>query len=47
MTTRLALILAAMILAAIIADVALNAGAATHFLIVRLVDFMDWLAFWR
>ncbi|MEM9854130.1 MAG: glyceraldehyde-3-phosphate dehydrogenase [Pseudomonadota bacterium] len=47
MTNRLALILVALLIGAYFIDSALNEGAATLFLIRRLVDLFEWMAFWR
>ncbi|MEL6548633.1 MAG: hypothetical protein AAFQ54_00140 [Pseudomonadota bacterium] len=47
MTTRLAIIIFALILAAIAIDAALLGGEATVFLIRRVLDLIEWVAFWR
>ncbi|MGR3495311.1 hypothetical protein [Citreimonas sp.] len=47
MTNRLALILGALVLAAIGADIALQDGRALLFLARKLLVLIDWMAFWR
>lgn len=47
MTDRIALSLGAVILAALVADLALNNASATLFLLVKFADMIEWLAFWR
>lgn len=47
MTNRLAIILGCIILAALILDQVLNDGAASLFLSKRLLELIEWLAFWR
>jgi hypothetical protein len=47
MSNRTALLIATAILAAIAADLVLNAGAAGRFLLARLVAAVEWLVFWR
>ncbi|SDY27094.1 hypothetical protein [Citreimonas salinaria] len=47
MTTRLALILGAVVLAAIAADLVLSDGRALLFLARKLLVLIDWMAFWR
>ncbi|MGB0800009.1 MAG: glyceraldehyde-3-phosphate dehydrogenase [Planktomarina sp.] len=47
MTHRLALIVGGMIIAALLLDLILQGGDATHFLLRKLMDLIEWLAFWR
>ncbi len=47
MSTRTAFAVAAVILAGLLADMALNGGAATLFLLRKLVAAVEWLVFWR
>ncbi|MGL6212103.1 MAG: hypothetical protein ACRC14_19940 [Paracoccaceae bacterium] len=47
MSDRSYLIFALLIVAAVIADAVLNDGAALFFLMIKLVDLVEWLAFWR
>jgi hypothetical protein len=47
MTNTVAAWLAALLIAGAIADAALNEGAILFFLALRLVDLLDWMAFWR
>jgi hypothetical protein len=47
MSNRLALTLGALIVAALLADLGLNGGAASLFLMRKLVDLVDYLSFWR
>lgn len=47
MTNRIALILGALLLGLIAADLVLNGGAALLFLARRLHALLDWMAFWR
>ncbi len=47
MTDRIAFALAGLILAAILADVLANQGAASFFLMRKLADLVEYLAFWR
>ena len=47
MTDRISLALAVVILAAVIADVALNGGHAMLFLLRKLEDLIEYLAVWR
>jgi hypothetical protein len=47
LTDRIALVLGAVILAAILADLFLNGGAALLFLLQKLSDLVEYLAFWR
>ena len=46
MTNRIALVLAALILALVAVDLALGWGG-TLFLARRFADLVEWLAFWR
>jgi len=46
-TDRISLALAVVILAAVIADVALNGGHAMLFLLRKLEDLIEYLAVWR
>ncbi|MEL6608535.1 MAG: hypothetical protein AAFO93_06460 [Pseudomonadota bacterium] len=47
MTNRLAIILAVLIVAAILADVVFNGGAAMLFLLKKFIELLEYLAFWR
>ena len=47
MTDRLALILAGCSLAAIGLDLVVNDGGALLFLLRKLAQLVEWLAFWR
>lgn len=47
MTNQLAIILAATIVVAILADQVLNSGAALVFLVQQLLEFITYLKFWR
>lgn len=47
MTDRLAFILAAMLLTALVVDVALVGTAHLVFLGKKFADLIEWLAFWR
>lgn len=47
MSNRTAFILAIIIVAAIVLDVTLNASLALTFLLRKLVDLIDYVAFWR
>ncbi|MFB2530841.1 hypothetical protein ACEYYB_05160 [Paracoccus sp. p4-l81] len=47
MTNRLALVLLVTILALIVADLALNQGRGTFFMLKRTDRFIEYLAFWR
>ena len=46
MSDRTALTLALLIIAAIAADLAFNAGHASIFLFVKLLRLIDWAVFW-
>lgn len=47
MSNRTAFILGILIILAILLDVTLNASAAVTFLLRKLVDAIDYVAFWR
>ena len=47
MTDRIALWIGLILLAAIIADLALNSGLALQFLLRKFIDLIEWVAFWR
>lgn len=47
MSDRSVLILAMFILGAVLADIALNSGAVVFFLMLKLADLVEYLAFWR
>lgn len=47
MTNRIALVLACLIFAAILADVVLNHGMASLFLLKKLVGLIEYVEFWR
>ena len=47
MTNTLAIVLACLIVLALIADQFLNGGDATLFLLRKIFDFVEYLAFWR
>ncbi len=47
MTDRIALFLAMLILGLIALDVALNSAAVLTFLLRKLVDMIEYVAFWR
>lgn len=47
MTDRIALALGLIIVAAVIADLALNSGHAMLFLLRKLIDLVEYLAVWR
>ena len=47
MTNSLALWIGLSLLAAFIADFALNGGSAVIFLVRKFLDMIEWLAFWR
>jgi len=46
-TDRIALVLAAGIVAAILGDIALNDSAVLLFALRKLADFVEYLSFWR
>ncbi|MFM2389412.1 MAG: hypothetical protein RLZZ437_967 [Pseudomonadota bacterium] len=47
MSNRAAIILASVIILALILDRVLNAGNATMFILRKLFDLVEYLAFWR
>ena len=47
MSNRAAFILAVIIIVVIVMDVTLNASVALTFLLRKLVDLIDYVAFWR
>ena len=47
MTDRIAVIMAALIAAAILADVTLNDALASFFLLQKLTDLIEFVSFWR
>lgn len=47
MTDRIALVFAALIALAVLADVVLNQSAALLFLGKKLVDLIDYVSIWR
>jgi hypothetical protein len=47
MTDRIALILAVIIVLLILVDIVLNDAAALTFLLRKLVDMIEYVAFWR
>ena len=47
MTDRSALIIAALIVIAVLADVTVNQGAGAMFMVRRFADAVEWIAFWR
>ncbi|MBC7676852.1 MAG: hypothetical protein H7173_12505 [Rhodoferax sp.] len=47
MSNRTHFILAVIIVALILVDVSFNAANATTFLLRKLVDLIDYVAFWR
>ena len=47
MTDRLALILAAILAAGMIADMALTGGSTLQFLARKFLALVDWATFWR
>jgi hypothetical protein len=47
LTNRIALWIGLVLLAAIIADLTLNGGAALIFLMRKFLDMIEWVAFWR
>jgi len=47
MTNRLALTIFALIVVAVLADQALNGGAAGVFLMRKFIDMVEYLSFWR
>lgn len=47
MPTRFALSIAGVVVLAVIADIVLNGGEATLFLVRKLFDLVEYLSFWR
>lgn len=47
MTDRIAFVMAALIAAAILADVTLNGALASFFLLQKLTDLIEFVSFWR
>ena len=47
MSDRSFLILVLGVVAALVADMALNSGAVVFFLLLKLADLVEYLAFWR
>ena len=47
MTNRIAIILGALILAAILVDAVIFGAGNLLFLSRKLLEFLDWIAFWR
>ncbi len=47
MTDRLAIIIGALVIGALLLDLALNGGAASFFLIRKLADLIYFVSFWR
>lgn len=47
MTDRIALVLGLVIVLSGAADLVLNDGGASMFLLRKFVDMVEWLAFWR
>lgn len=47
MTTRLAIVLGLVIVGALIYDGVAHDSAGTLFLIRKLADLIEWIAFWR
>ncbi len=47
MTNQIALVLACVILTAILADVALNGGIASVFMLKKLMNLIEYVEFWR
>lgn len=47
MTNRIAVILAALILLAILGDQIFNDGQGTFFIARKFYNLIDWVAFWR
>jgi hypothetical protein len=46
-TDRLAIIIGALVIGALLLDLALNRGAASFFLIRKLADLIYFVSFWR
>lgn len=47
MTNQLATILGILIAGALLFDVVINGGASIVFLIQKLLELIEWVAFWR
>ena len=47
MTNKIALWLGALILIALVLDIALQGGTGVIFLMSKLADMIEWMAFWR
>lgn len=47
MSDRNAVILGAVVIGALLLDMALNGGAASFFLVRKLADFIYFVSFWR
>lgn len=47
MSNRIAIIIAGVIVLALVTDRIFNTGDATMFLIRKIVDLIEYLAFWR
>lgn len=47
MSTRLSLLLAGLIFAALLADAVLNGGTGALFAVRKLFDLVEYLSFWR
>jgi hypothetical protein len=47
MSNRTAIAVALTLMAAVVADMVLNAGDGTRFLLQKLIAAVEWLVFWR
>ena len=47
LSDKTALIFALGLLGAVVADLAVNGGAVVFFLLLKIADFVEYLAFWR
>ncbi len=47
MTNKTAIILAGVIILALLLDLVLNDGIATMFLVRKMIDLIEYVAFWR
>ena len=47
MTDRWAIIIGALVIGALLLDLALNGGAASFFLVRKLADLIYFVSFWR
>lgn len=47
MTNRIAIVLALLIAAGVAVDLVLRDGAGSLFLLRKLADLVEWVAFWR